>query len=46
LGGTGNDILVGGDGSDTYMQDVNAGMDEIRNFDPNGTDIDVVATAR
>jgi Ca2+-binding RTX toxin-like protein len=41
-GGTGNDILIGGDDSDTYLMDINSGSDEIRNFDPNGTDIDVV----
>lgn len=42
IGGIGNDILIGGDDSDTYLLDINSGADEIRNFDPNGTDIDVV----
>ncbi len=42
IGGAGNDILVGGDDSDTYLMDLNSGADEIHNFDPNGTDIDVV----
>jgi Ca2+-binding RTX toxin-like protein len=41
-GGVGDDILIGGDDSDTYLMDLNSGADEIRNFDPNGTDIDVV----
>jgi Ca2+-binding RTX toxin-like protein len=41
-GGVGNDILIGGDDSDTYLMDLSSGADEIRNFDPNGTDIDVV----
>jgi Ca2+-binding RTX toxin-like protein len=41
-GGAGNDVLIGGDDSDTYLMDVNSGADEIRNFDPNGADIDVV----
>ena len=41
-GGAGTDILIGGDDSDTYLLDINSGADEIRNFDPNGTDIDVV----
>jgi len=42
IGGAGADILIGGDDSDTYLMDVNSGADEIRNFDPNGDDIDVV----
>lgn len=42
IGGAGNDILIGGDDSDTYLIDIGSGADEIRNFDPNGTDIDVV----
>lgn len=41
-GGAGADLLVGGLGSDTYLIDVNAGADTIREFDPSGTDIDVV----
>lgn len=41
-GGIGSDVLIGGADSDTYLLDVDAGADEIRNFDPNGTDIDVV----
>jgi Ca2+-binding RTX toxin-like protein len=41
-GGAGNDILIGGDDSDTYLMDLSSGADEIHNFDPNGTDIDVV----
>jgi Ca2+-binding RTX toxin-like protein len=45
MGGAGDDILIGGDDSDTYMLDVNSGADEIRNYDPNGTDIDVVGYA-
>ena len=44
-GGSGDDILIGGDDSDTYMMTLNSGADEIRNFDPNGTDIDVVGYA-
>ncbi|MGH8238117.1 MAG: Ig-like domain-containing protein, partial [Steroidobacteraceae bacterium] len=42
IGGVGSDILIGGIGNDTYRLDINSGADEIRNFDPNGTDIDVV----
>jgi Ca2+-binding RTX toxin-like protein len=42
IGGVGSDILVGGDDRDTYRMDLNSGADEIRNFDPNGNDIDVV----
>ncbi len=42
VGGAGNDILIGGNDSDTYLIEVNSGADEIRNFDPNGTDVDVV----
>jgi len=42
FGGAGHDILIGGNDSDTYLIDINSGADEIRNFDPNGTDIDVV----
>ena len=41
-GGAGNDILIGGDDSDTYLIGISSGADEIRNFDPNGDDIDVV----
>jgi Ca2+-binding RTX toxin-like protein len=41
-GGAGNDVLIGGDDSDTYLMRIDAGNDEIYNFDPNGTDIDVV----
>lgn len=41
-GGIGSDILIGGDDSDTYLINVSSGTDEIRNFDPNGTDIDVI----
>jgi Ca2+-binding RTX toxin-like protein len=41
-GGAGNDILNGGDDSDTYLMDASSGADQIFNFDPNGTDIDVV----
>ena len=41
-GGAGSDILIGGDDSDTYRMDLNSGADEIRNFDPNGADIDVI----
>ncbi|MBW8776920.1 MAG: hypothetical protein JF596_18510, partial [Stenotrophomonas sp.] len=42
VGGAGNDVLIGGDDSDTYLIDINSGADEIRNFDPNGDDIDVI----
>ncbi|HJR73576.1 MAG TPA: cadherin domain-containing protein [Luteimonas sp.] len=42
IGGTGNDILIGGEDSDVYLIDVNAGADEIRNYDANGDDIDVI----
>ncbi len=42
IGGTGNDILVGGDDSDVYLIDVNSGADEIRNYDPNGGDVDAI----
>lgn len=42
-GGLGSDILIGGVDNDTYRMDVNSGADEIRNFDPNGVDIDVIA---
>ncbi|HXC60589.1 MAG TPA: cadherin domain-containing protein [Steroidobacteraceae bacterium] len=41
-GGIGNDILIGGDDSDTYIVYTTSGADEIQNFDPNGTDIDVI----
>jgi Ca2+-binding RTX toxin-like protein len=41
-GGGGDDVLIGGDDSDTYLMTLASGADEIRNFDPNGTDIDVV----
>lgn len=41
-GGAGSDILIGGNDSDTYLMSISSGADEIRNFDPNGDDIDVV----
>jgi Ca2+-binding RTX toxin-like protein len=41
-GGLGNDILIGGIDNDRYVIAANSGADEIRNFDPNGTDIDSV----
>lgn len=41
-GGSGSDVLIGGTGNDTYLISITAGSDEIRNFDPNGTDIDVI----
>ncbi|GAB3346839.1 cadherin domain-containing protein [Lysobacter tyrosinilyticus] len=42
IGGAGNDILIGGTGSDVYLIDLNSGVDEIQNYDPNGTDIDAI----
>ncbi|MFZ0267373.1 cadherin domain-containing protein [Caulobacter sp.] len=42
VGGAGADILVGGDDSDTYLIDINSGADEIREYDSNGDDIDVI----
>ena len=41
-GGSGNDILDGGNGNDTYVVWSNSGADTINNFDPSGSDIDVV----
>jgi Ca2+-binding RTX toxin-like protein len=41
-GGSGDDLLVGGLGSDTYLIDINSGSDTIREFDPSGTDVDVI----
>jgi hypothetical protein len=41
-GGAGNDILRGGDGHDTYLMNLSSGADTIYNYDPNGTDYDVI----
>ncbi len=41
-GGTGDDSLDGGNGNDTYIVRANSGNDTINNYDPEGTDIDVI----
>ncbi|MEO7177812.1 MAG: hypothetical protein ABIW83_03120, partial [Allosphingosinicella sp.] len=41
-GGGGNDELHGGTGSDTYVISRGSGLDTIYNFNPSGTDIDVL----
>jgi Ca2+-binding RTX toxin-like protein len=41
-GGLGHDELHGGLGSDTYLMTESSGADDIYEFDPNGTDIDVI----
>ena len=41
-GGLGHDELHGGLGSDTYLMTVDSGADDIYEYDPNGTDIDVI----
>jgi Ca2+-binding RTX toxin-like protein len=41
-GGVGNDELHGGTGSDTYVVCRSSGVDTIYNFNPSGTDIDVL----
>ncbi|HEU0100104.1 MAG TPA: cadherin domain-containing protein [Allosphingosinicella sp.] len=42
IGGTGNDVMYGGTGSDTYIVTRTSGADTIHNFDPTGTDTDVL----
>lgn len=42
IGGAGSDVLIGGAGSDVYLIDLNSGVDEIQNYDPNGADIDAI----
>jgi hypothetical protein len=41
-GGIGDDTLHGGTGSDTYIVSRASGVDTIYNFNPSGTDIDVL----
>ncbi|MEX1147437.1 MAG: cadherin domain-containing protein, partial [Sphingomonadales bacterium] len=41
-GGTGDDTLDGGLGNDTYLIGRTSGADTIWNYDPSGTDIDVL----
>jgi Ca2+-binding RTX toxin-like protein len=41
-GGEGDDILVGGLDSDTYLMSRTSGADTIQNYDPSGTDVDVL----
>ncbi|HEX8125722.1 MAG TPA: cadherin domain-containing protein [Allosphingosinicella sp.] len=41
-GGVGDDTLYGGTGSDTYVVSRASGVDTIYNFNPSGTDIDVL----
>jgi Ca2+-binding RTX toxin-like protein len=41
-GGAGNDILIGGIDGNHFLIDVNSATDEVRNFDTNGADIDVL----
>ncbi|HEX8064325.1 MAG TPA: cadherin domain-containing protein, partial [Allosphingosinicella sp.] len=42
IGGKGDDILNGGLGSDTYIIDRDSGHDKIFNFNPSGTDTDIL----
>lgn len=42
IGGKGSDILIGGTGSDTYLIGLDSGADRIKNYDPNGTDVDAI----
>ncbi|HKU63746.1 MAG TPA: cadherin domain-containing protein [Rhizomicrobium sp.] len=42
VGGAGDDILDGGVGSDSYVLDINSGIDTIMDYDPTGADTDQV----
>ena len=41
-GGTGDDLLTGGKGSDTFVFRTGCGVDTITDFDPVGTDHDIL----